>query len=175
MRARDNRRQGATYKRVNKKRLKTATIFGNATAISIAKKGILAFSSHNSKLPESVRAQPRELTWPRDLGPRYDPTADPGVGDCTSFACAARVIHEDGSLELTMLLRSVSVGMAIEQRIGAERVGPEKCKLACNLLEPPMRSTVVNKTNMKFGTLREQRRCNLVCQLEKGATKTDLQ
>ncbi|RWW90688.1 hypothetical protein BHE74_00000263 [Ensete ventricosum] len=43
MRARDNRRQGATYKRVNKKRLKTATISGNATAISIAKRVFLPF------------------------------------------------------------------------------------------------------------------------------------
>ncbi|RWW61042.1 hypothetical protein BHE74_00031912 [Ensete ventricosum] len=50
-----------------------------------------------------------------------------------------------------------------------------KCKLARKLLEPLMRSATVNKTSVKLGTLRERRRCNLVCQLGKGVTKRDFQ
>ncbi|RWV83664.1 hypothetical protein GW17_00054698 [Ensete ventricosum] len=50
-----------------------------------------------------------------------------------------------------------------------------KGKLARKLLEPLKRSMAANKTSMKLGTLSEQRRCNLVRQLGKGATKRDLQ
>ncbi|RWV92581.1 hypothetical protein GW17_00045028 [Ensete ventricosum] len=50
-----------------------------------------------------------------------------------------------------------------------------KCKLARKLLEPLMRSVAVNMTSVKFGTLRERRKHNLVHQLGKGATRRDFQ
>ncbi|RWW43098.1 hypothetical protein BHE74_00051277 [Ensete ventricosum] len=46
-----------------------------------------------------------------------------------------------------------------------------KCKLACKLLEPLMRSATVNMTSVKLGTLHERRKYNLERQLGKGATR----
>ncbi|RWW68017.1 hypothetical protein BHE74_00024490 [Ensete ventricosum] len=50
-----------------------------------------------------------------------------------------------------------------------------KCKLTHKLLEPLMRSAVVNKMSVKRGTLHEHRRHTLIRQLGKGATKKDFQ
>ncbi|RZS17721.1 hypothetical protein BHM03_00049905 [Ensete ventricosum] len=50
-----------------------------------------------------------------------------------------------------------------------------KCKLTRKLLEPFMSSGVANKTSTKLDILHELRRCNLVRQLGKGATKRNLQ
>ncbi|RWW03386.1 hypothetical protein GW17_00033457 [Ensete ventricosum] len=50
-----------------------------------------------------------------------------------------------------------------------------KCKLAHKLLELLMRSATVNMTSVKLGTLREQRKHNLVHQLGKGVTRRDFQ